>query len=321
MSDRSGTIYSPGPALQDMSVIADGGGHSWALHICAHPGNVRDTATPMRACLNIVDTAAADGDSVSLPAASGGQLNYVINHTPFAISVYAAPATTDLIYMADGSTFVEATLPASASSMFVSVPGRWIITSPPPVAPDTGDVPEAPTDGAAYVRSLAAWLNADTRYATPASLQAYLPKAGTTTNDAAPAGQIGEFLSSQRLQANAVPLASGTGLAVATLALTAGDWDVWGSDGFAIGSTATGNITLRAWINPAGGTQAPLLDQLGGNAVRNVTNSPGNLQSMMAVAAVRVSLAAAATVTLGASATFGGGTISAFGQIMARRRR
>jgi len=318
MSDRSGTIYSPGPALQDMSLIADGGGHSWALHICAHPGDVRDTATPMRAAINIVDTAAADGDSVSLPQASGGQLNYVINHTPHSISVYAAPSTADLIYASDGSTFVETSLPSGGSSMFVSVPGRWIVTTPPPPAPDTGDVPEAPADGVAYVRSMLAWLNADTRYVAPAALAAYLLKAGTTAGDNALPGQIGEYLTAQRLQANAVALTTGTSTVVATLALTPGDWDVWGNAGFSL-SGVTGTPVLRGWLNSSGGAGAPSMDQYGGNAVIGPAAAAG--VAMLAVPAIRVSLAAAGNVTLGATCTFAAGTVSGFGSIMARRRR
>src|SRR4051812_37667415 len=78
-------------------------------------------------------------------------------------------------------------------------------------------------------------------------------------------GTPGEFVSGQVLQGSALPLASSVDKVIKTLALTAGDWDVWAAAGF----TATGQeVTARGWIN-AGGTVAPSLDQMGGNAYRN----------------------------------------------------
>lgn len=134
---RGGTYYSSGPALQDMSIISDGGGHSWALHVAAYPGNSQDQATPMRAAINVIDTASEDGDSVSLPVAGGGQLSYVENRTQYALTVWAAPGTGDTIY--SGTTAANmVTLAAGAMVMYVSTPGQWAAASAPPSLPVTG---------------------------------------------------------------------------------------------------------------------------------------------------------------------------------------
>jgi hypothetical protein len=355
---RGGAYYSAGLGLQDLSMIADGGGHSWALHVCAHPGD-QDTATPMRACLNIVDDATQDGDGVGLAPAVGGQLAYIFNYTGHAISVYAAAGSTDSIVATDRSTSPVMTLPASTAAMFVSIPGQWAITTPPP-APDVGDVPEAPVDGPAYVRSMSSWLNADTRYTTPAQAAAAAPvqsvatrigditlthsdltdwtsatsgfyltsnpasyinigqaRAGVADGSAAAAGQIGELLTAQRLSTAGIALPNTTvDTVVATLALTAGDWDVWGSLGLTL--TSNTNTTMRGWLN-AGGTTMPSIDQLGGNAVTTISsNTP---QIIMHVTHMRVSLAAAGSVVLGATNTSQSGTVTGWGKILARRVR
>lgn len=321
---RGGSTYSPGPSLQDMSIIADGGGHSWALHVCAHPGNSADTATPMRACLNVVDHAAHAGDAVALPPAIGGQLSYVMNRTANDISVWPAAGTTDAIYGGSGTfTLTPLMLPAGSTAMFVSLPGQWAITSTPPPPPDVDtQVPEAPTDGLAYVRSMLAWVNADARYYASSNPSSYInighARTGVSDGSDATAGQIGEYRTAQRLSTAALPLTTGTDAVVTSLALAAGDWDVWGSIGFTL--TNNNQTFVSGWLNPAGSTR-PSIDQMGGNFTVPVMSNQ-NSQVVSPMAALRVSSAAAVTVTLGATATFaGGGTCAAFGKIMARRVR
>lgn len=55
---------------------------------------------------------------------------------------------------------------------------------------------------------------------------------GTTTNDSAAAGSVGEVISSTVLFASAVSLTTGVGANLTSISLTAGDWDVWGSASF-----------------------------------------------------------------------------------------
>lgn len=275
---RSGATYGPGPALVDPSIIADGGGHSWALHVCAHPGNLRDMATPMRAAINVVDMAQADGDSVALPPATGGQLTYIENRTPHAVTVWAASGTQDTIFSAGASqSSTSYTLPSNSMTMLVSTPGQWAIP--------------------------------------PSNWSGGL---GVTDGSNAGAGQIGEYLTAQCLSTAAVPLTTGVDSVVTTLQLSAGDWDAWGSSGFSV--TNNNQTFLSGWLNPAGSSR-PSIDQMGGNYTAPLmSNQVSTVISPLA--AMRISTSSPSTVTLGATATFaGGGTVAAWGKIMARRRR
>jgi hypothetical protein len=141
---------------------------------------------------------------------------------------------------------------------------------------------------------------------------------GVSDGSNATAGQIGEFKSAQTLSTAPISLTTNVAAVITTLALTAGDWDVWGASGCNT-TTSTGNPVVRCWINPTGAGTAPSLDQIGGNAIRNPTNAATQL--LIAIPAMRVSLSAPGNVTLGATVTFGNGTYSGWGQIMARRRR
>jgi hypothetical protein len=144
-----------------------------------------------------------------------------------------------------------------------------------------------------------------------------LARTGTTTNDSAAAGQIGEFISAQRLSTAGITLTSGVDAAITSLALTAGDWDVYGSAGFTL---ANNNSTiLVAWFN-ATGVVTPSPDQFGGYATEAIGNNIGT-PAVIPISPMRVSIAAPATVTLGSKTTFSGGTHAAWGQIMARRAR
>lgn len=71
---------------------------------------------------------------------------------------------------------------------------------------------------------------------------------GTTTNDNATALSVGEVISSQITVANAVSVPNITTTTLTSIALTAGDWDVWGNVGFTGGAT-TVIKTMAGWIN------------------------------------------------------------------------
>lgn len=197
----------------------------------------------------------------------------------------------------------------------------------------TNDIPAAATtpplmNGTAAAGTAATWSASDhvhptdtTRYAA-SNPSAYInltqARTGVTDGTDAAAGQIGEFMSAQRLSTAGLTLTSGTATGLTAVGLTAGDWDVWGS----LGLTLTNNNTTEAiaWINPASGNSAPSIDQMGGNAQMPIANNQ-SAAVIMVVTPMRVSVTALTQVTLGTSTTFSGGTHVAWGKIMARRRR
>jgi hypothetical protein len=141
---------------------------------------------------------------------------------------------------------------------------------------------------------------------------------GTTTNDNAPTGTVGEFVSSE-VAPNTVALSNAVIANVTSISLTAGDWDLFGCVSF----TATGAVvetTIIAGISPTSAAvdgnfcqgalyQLVLSFTTGGNQLLGGLNR-------------RISIATTTTIYLIADAAFSAGTsLKAGGFIGARRRR
>ena len=143
---------------------------------------------------------------------------------------------------------------------------------------------------------------------------------GTTTNDSAAALSVGELLSTVVLVGAPVALTTATAANIATLSLTAGDWDVWGSvwTNPAAGTTTTkvqaavSQTTATLPTTPALGTSLSVLTGITTAATEAVVLQTG---------ATRISLAGTTSVYLVASVTFSVSTMGGYGAIYARRRR
>ena len=148
-----------------------------------------------------------------------------------------------------------------------------------------------------------------------ASLGSYLPLQGVTNGADAPAGQIGEVISSN-VASPGVTLTTAVVANVTSIALSAGDWDVQGEVWPVMSAAAT--IVVAAISATSGAASLP-----GINASRNTLSftSPVLGSSAMPLRPCRVSLTAPATYYLIASVTFASGTCTAFGNILARRAR
>lgn len=146
---------------------------------------------------------------------------------------------------------------------------------------------------------------------------------GSTTNDSATAGNIGEVITATVASASAVSLSTGTGKNVTSISLTAGDWDVSGQVDFVLaGVTATlfqSGISLATNTLPsqAGGSGLGT-DPLVGVPLLTTVLSATYAQG---ISPVRISLSATTTVYLVAQAAFSVGTTTAYGTIFARRAR
>ncbi|WP_175803696.1 hypothetical protein [Burkholderia ambifaria] len=139
---------------------------------------------------------------------------------------------------------------------------------------------------------------------TPSSTAGIL---GTTTNDNANAGSVGEY---QTNTASGVALTNTVYTNVTTLSLSAGDWDV---EGFcAYGGTGTGITASVCGINTVSATNPG-----GPNSVTQFVNS----LSQQVTWVTRVSLSTTTTVYLGAQANYTGGSVTASGWMRARRVR
>jgi hypothetical protein len=140
---------------------------------------------------------------------------------------------------------------------------------------------------------------------------------GTNTNDNAPTGYVGEYLSSAIASASAVTLTNNQYNDVTSLALTAGDWDVSAMVMF------TGTITgtnFTAGIGTSSGNASTGL-VAGDNSISTASISTAASDSGLSVPTWRTSLSASKTYYLKAFGLFSIGTLKAYGRISARRVR
>lgn len=136
---------------------------------------------------------------------------------------------------------------------------------------------------------------------------------GTTTNNDAAAGSVGEFISSIILQASAISISNGVNANITSISLTAGDWDVFGNF-YALPSATFSSVV--GWSNSVSAT-------LPDAAYRcTVGMSSSTLASLaLSIPYRRYSLSGTTTIYLSVQAAFGSGTATAWGGISARRVR
>ena len=141
---------------------------------------------------------------------------------------------------------------------------------------------------------------------------------GTTTNNSANAGSVGEYVSSEVAGGAGSGLTTATPANVTSISLTAGDWDVWGYAGFQPSDT-TNIVSLLGGVSSTSAT-------LGANFSVNQYGATGIAISgtqniSFCVPQQRFSLAATTTIYLVVNQVFSVSTMTRWGGIYARRRR
>lgn len=147
---------------------------------------------------------------------------------------------------------------------------------------------------------------------------------GVTGGGAAASGNVGQVIQSQISQASAVTLTtSGTTYVVASVSLTAGDWDVQASGNF-LGTSITtlANGPFELSINSGTGCSTPAQVTTGQEAyVSSPVLTAASANFGGAVTTQQANISATTTYCLVATGTFSAGTLKADGSIVARRRR
>lgn len=141
---------------------------------------------------------------------------------------------------------------------------------------------------------------------------------GTTTNDNATAGNIGEYLSILIPTGSPVSLTSGVTANITSLSLTAGDWDVGGNVVFIpAGTTTTSEYHVSTGITSA------TLDPNGASGASNAIHTaiPAGQAGILPAGVRRYSLASTTTVFLLCTQTFAVSTMQGSGYLWARRAR
>lgn len=140
---------------------------------------------------------------------------------------------------------------------------------------------------------------------------------GTTTNNDANTGSVGEFVSSTVAQGSATSLVSFTDKTVTSISLTAGDWDISGEVMVLVAAT-----TSVTQVQGSTSLTTNLIDESYKFAYYTAAFAAGATSSIgWAIPRRRISLASTTTVYLVARAGFTTSTASAWGRIDARRVR
>ncbi len=137
---------------------------------------------------------------------------------------------------------------------------------------------------------------------------------GTTTNDNATSGNVGEDVVSS-VSSPGVSLATGSAKTMTSIIISAGDWDVWTTPVF----QGTASPTLvRASISTVASTESLVAGRfIAYPATLVLGTSDMGIGSLMA----RLVVSTSTTVYCVVTSTFGSGTCTAYGNIEARRRR
>jgi hypothetical protein len=140
---------------------------------------------------------------------------------------------------------------------------------------------------------------------------------GTTTNDSAAAGNVGEFVSSTVLVGGAVALAASTATNITSISLTAGDWDVSGNVAINPAGTTVLN-QIVGWVSSASAT-LPTAPNQGGEAAWG--GSATAIPIIIGVGPMRFSLSGPATIYLSTFVIWTTNQPGGYGFIRARRVR
>lgn len=141
--------------------------------------------------------------------------------------------------------------------------------------------------------------------------------AGTATNDSAAAGQIGQQIITTVVRSAPVSVSSTVSINIASVSLTAGDWDVTAS--ICLGGATTGTA-FAVGVTATTGT-LPTSDNIGVTRADTASTSTINSDSCLTVANVRVSLSGTTVYYAVVNATFSAGSGIGFGRLSARRMR
>jgi hypothetical protein len=137
---------------------------------------------------------------------------------------------------------------------------------------------------------------------------------GTSSGANASAGFMGEYVVTQLVFASATGLTTATAKNIISISLSAGDWDI---DGNVYFNASTGMSQALCGINTNGTAALPDNSLVGGLTTTTAIQTVGGHKT----ATTRVNITSPTTYFLVAQATFSAGTVTASGQIAARRLR
>lgn len=266
-------------------------------------------ATPSSANLKSAVTDET-GSGGALVFATGPTLSAPVISTISNTGTLTLPTSTDtLVGKATTDTFTNKTYDTAGTGNSFSI---------------NGVAANANTGTGSVVRATSPTLATPTIGAATATSVTFNPSTGgivgTTTNNNASAGTVGELISSTVLVGSAVAITTGVAANVTSISLTAGDWDVSGVVATNPSGTATQSF-IQAYTTTVSAT-APTIPNNGGFTQLSVAHAAG-FSCAQSAGMQRFSLSGTTTVYLGVFMGYGGGgaTMGAYGHIQARRVR
>lgn len=142
---------------------------------------------------------------------------------------------------------------------------------------------------------------------------------GTTTNNSADAGSVGEFITST-VAPTTTGLTTGTAANVTSISLTAGDWDVFGNFTVDYGAGTPVLKLVKGSISTTSATHGAVSNSAVVAWDSTIGINPAT-SPVIALPVVRLLLNATTTVYLVETASFSGVTFGPGGTLSARRRR
>lgn len=141
---------------------------------------------------------------------------------------------------------------------------------------------------------------------------------GTTTNNAAAAGNIGEYIESSVTSATNIPSTTGQYGDLTTISLTAGDWDVTSHAIYTLNG-ATMDVGAAKLFISTGSAGNDTTGIAAGTTLTNVMPPTANSNTAAYIPSYRISLAATTTVRLKGRLEYTAGTPQYFCHLHARR--
>jgi hypothetical protein len=212
-----------------------------------------------------------------------------------------APATSSTLAVADGKTLT--------ANKTLTLDGTDSTTMTFPTTTAT----IARTDAAQTFTGIQTFANAITPSQTTGIT-------GTTTNNNASAGYVGEYVSSTIASGSSIALTTGTFTNITSISLTAGDWDVSGT----VALTSATGIPVFIYANGGVTTTSVSGGGIEGGWSLSYTTAQAiayYIDFTQTTPILRLSLSATTTVYLTTRGSFTGGTVNTYGMIRARRIR
>lgn len=281
---------------------------------------------------NLTGPITSSGNATAIASQTGTGTKFVVDTSPTLITPILGVASGTSLSLSGQftSTATTGTAPFVIASTTL-VPNLYVARSALADTVTTNANLTGPITSSGNATSIASQTGTGTTFVMQASPTLTTPTlTGFTDASSAAAGKVGEVLTASLVRTSRATLTSNTSVTLCSLTLTAGDWDIraWGSFSPSSGALVTQYVAAIANI---ANTAINVLPVVG---TRGIPNAQGELTSMITTAGAVtnddfvVNIGESATTTSGTTtiyltvqATFTTAAFSAYGSILARRRR